>query len=109
MWSKWHKSHRIILGLDNTTQCDLLPLIADNMPLDCILDLKFLSFYRTIISSENSVVSYVAHRMSKSRISTLSKNVNYLRYKYDICVDNIMTFSKGKMKKTLLLKMAHSG
>ena len=80
MCSKWRKYHRIVLGLDNTTHCDLLPLIADNMPLDCILDLKFLSFYKTIMSSENWIVSHVAHRMSKSLASTLCKNDNYLRY-----------------------------
>ena len=99
MCSKWRKYHRIVLGLDNTTHCALLPLIADNMPLDCILDLKFMSFYKTIMSSENMVVRHVAHRMSKSLTSTLCKNINYLRYKYDICEDNIMTFSKGKLKK----------
>ena len=99
MFSKWCKYHRIVLGLDNTTHCDLLPLIADNMPLDCTLDLKTLSFYRTIMLSENRVVRHVAHRMSKSRTSTMCKNLNYIRYKYDISVDNIITFSKGKMKK----------
>ena len=98
MCSKWRKYHRIVLGFVNTTHSNLLPLIADNMPLDCILDLKFLSFYKTIMSSENKVVSHVAHRMSKSLTSTMCKNVNYLRCKYDICVDNIKTFSKGKLK-----------
>ena len=99
MCSKWRKYHRIVLGLDNTTHCDLLPLIADNKPLDCILDIKFLSFYKTTMSSDNLVVRHVAHRMSKSLTSTLCKNVNYLKYKYDICEDNIMTFSKDKLKK----------
>ena len=51
------------------------------------------------MSSENRIVSHVAHRMSKSLTSTMYKNVNYLRCKYDICVDNIKTFSKGKLKK----------
>ena len=99
MCSKWRKYHRIVLGLDNTTHCDLLPLIADNKPLECTLDLKFLSFYKTIISSENMAVRQVAHRMSKSPTSTLCNNVNYLMYKYDICEENIMTFSKDKLKK----------
>ena len=44
MFSKWRKYHRIVLGLVNTTHCDLIPFTADNMPLDCMLDPKFLSF-----------------------------------------------------------------
>ena len=99
MCSKWRKYHRIVLGVGNTTHCDLLPLIADNMPLDCILDLKYLSFYRSIMSSENRVIKYTAHMMSKFHTSTLCKNVKHLRYKYDISVENITKFSKCKLKK----------
>ena len=99
IYSKWRKYHRIVLGLVNTTHCDLIPLIADNMPLDCILDLKFLSFYRSIMTSENKAVNYVAHRMSKSSTSTMCKNVNHLRYKYDIGMDDIMELSKYRLRK----------
>ena len=76
MFSKWRKYHRIVLGLVNTTHCDLIPLVADNLPLDCMLDLKFLSFFRTIMFSENRAVKYVAHSMLKSHTSTMCKNVN---------------------------------
>ena len=99
IYSKWRKYHRIVLGLVNTTHCDLIPLIAENMPLDCILDLKFLSFYRSIMTSENKAVNYVAHRMSKSSTSTMCKNVNHLRYKYDISMDDIMELSKYKLRE----------
>ena len=58
MYSKWRKYHRIVLEVVNTTHYDLLPLIAVNMPLKCILDLKYLSLYRSIISSENSMIKY---------------------------------------------------
>ena len=96
MCSKWRKYHRIVLGVGNTTHCDLPPLIADNMPLDCILDLKYLSFYRSIMSSENRVIKYTAHMMSKFHASTHCKYVKQLRYKYDISVENITKFSKCK-------------
>ena len=99
IYSKWRKYHRIVLGLVNTTHCDLIPLISDNMPLDCILDLKFLSFYRSIMSSENKAVKYVAHRMSQSSTSIMCKNVNHLRYKYDIRMDDIMDLSKYELRK----------
>ena len=99
IYSKWRKYHRIVLGLVNTTHCDLLPLIADNLPLDCMLELKFLSFFRSIMSSENRAVKHVAHSMLKSRTSTMCKNVNHLKYKYDISMDDIMNLSKFKLKE----------
>ena len=99
IYSKWRKYHRIVLGLVNTTHCDLLPLIADNLPLDCMLELKFLSFFRSIMSSENRAVKHVAHSMLRSRTSTMCKNVKHLKYKYDISMDDIMNLSKFKLKE----------
>ena len=96
--SKWRKYHRIALELDNTTHCDLLPLIAENKSLGSTLDIKFLSFYKTIMSSENNVVKHTAQMMSRSHTSTMCKNVNHLTYKYEINRDDIMNFSKNKLK-----------
>ena len=99
IFSKWRKYHRIVLGLVNTTHCDLIPLVADNLPIDCMLDLKFLSFFKTIMSSENRAVNYVANSMLKSHTSTMCKNVKHLRYKYDMSLDDIMNLSKFKLKE----------
>ena len=87
------------MELDNMTHCDLLPLIAENKSLGSTLDMKFLSFYKTIMSSENIVVKHTAQMMSLSHTSTMCKNVNHLTYKYDISKVDIMCFSKGKLKK----------
>ena len=35
------------------THCDMLPFIANNMPLDCIIDCKYIAFYKFIEKSEN--------------------------------------------------------
>ena len=99
VYSKWRKYHRIVLGLVNTTHCDLIPLIVDNMPIDCMLDLKFLSFFRAIMSSENKTVKYVAHSMLNSHTSTMCMNVKYLSYKYEISMDDIKNLSKFKLKE----------
>ena len=99
VYSKWRKYHRIILNVVNTTHCDLLPLIADNMPLECSLDLKYMSFYKSIISSENSIIKYTDQSMSHSHTSILCKNLTYLTYKYQLSIGDIMTSSKSKLKK----------
>ena len=40
--------------------------------------------------------------MSKSSTFTMCKNVNHLRYKNDLSMDDIMELSKYKLKNTLL-------
>ena len=42
MYTQWRKAHRQVLEVPYMTHCDLLPLINDNMPLDCILDCKYI-------------------------------------------------------------------
>ena len=64
-----------------------------------MLDLKLLSFFRAIMSSENKTVKYVAHSMLNSHTSTMCKNVKYLRYKYEISMDDITNLSKFKLKE----------
>ena len=97
--SRWRKFHRVVLGVPNTTHCDLLPLIAENIPLECSLELKFMSFYKSIATSENKIIHYMAKNMLHSYNSTMCKNIRHLTFKYDISIDNIINSSKGKIRK----------
>ena len=85
--SRWRKFHRVVLGVPNTTHCDLLPLIAENLPLESSLELKFLSFYKSIATSENKIINYMAKHMLQSYNSTMCKNIRHLTFKYDISID----------------------
>ena len=102
--SRWRKFHRVVLGVPNTTHSELLPLIAENMPLECSLELKFLSFYKSIATSENKIINYMAKNMLQSYNSTMCKNIRHLTFKYDISVDNIINSSKGKIRKLVYNK-----
>ena len=73
--SRWRKYHRIVLEVPNTTHCDILPLIADRIPLICTLDLKFISFYRSIATSDNALMKYMAKNMLNIDTSTMGRNV----------------------------------
>merc|ERR1711895_27135 len=85
--------------MGNTSHCDLLPLISENMPLECSLELKFIAFYKSIATSENKILSYMAKNMLQSLNSTMRKNIRYLSYKYDMSIDWMRTASKGKLRK----------
>ena len=99
MYTQWRKAHRHVLGLPNMTHCDLLPLIAENMPLDCILDCKYISFYKSISKADNKIVSYTAKNKLYDHTSTLGKNITHLMHKYDLEVDDILLLSKERVKE----------
>ena len=69
------------------------------MPLECSLDLKYITFYKSIATSENGIIKYVADNMINSHTSTLGKNMRHLTYKYDIDINDMLSFSKGKMRQ----------
>ena len=69
------------------------------MPLECSLDFKYITFYKSIATSEKGIIEYMADNMINSHTSTLGKNMRHLTYKYDMSRETIMTYSKSKMKK----------
>merc|ERR1712121_186915 len=75
------------------------PLISENMPLECSLELKFIAFYKSIATSENKILCYMAKNMLQSLNSKMRKNIRHLSYKYDMSIDWMITASKGKLRK----------
>ena len=93
MLTQWRKAHRIILSVPNMTHCDLLPLIADNLPLECMLESKFISFYKTFVNSDNSVGRFNANNCSTRTItSRLGRNIDHILSKYSLNKDEIISF-----------------
>ena len=99
IYTQWRKAHRQVLGLPNMTHCDLLPLIAENMPLQCILDCKYIAFYKSIAKSDNKIVSFTAKCKLHDHTSTLGRNITHIMHKYDFDVDDIISFSKQRVKE----------
>jgi hypothetical protein len=61
MYTRWRINHRRVMSVPSTTHCDLLPLIADNRSIETRLDCKYIAFYKSIATSKNSIVNYVAN------------------------------------------------
>ena len=97
MYTQWRKSHRRILSVPSMTHCELLPLIADNMSIETRLDCKYIAFYKSIATSKNSIVNYVARSRLRDCSSTMGNNMNHLMHKYNISVDDILETSKKNM------------
>ena len=102
--SKWRKYHRVVLEVPCMTHSDMLPLISDRMPLECTLDLKYISFYKSIAASKNVILKYMAKHMLQSHSSTMCRNMRHLCYKYDLRIDNILASSIGSTRKEVYNK-----
>ena len=99
MYTQWRKAHRQVLALPNNTHSDLLPLIADNMPLEYILDCRYISFFQSIVNSKNKIISYIARNKIFDCTSTLGKNITHLMHKYNLIIDDIKSLSKKRIKE----------
>ena len=99
MYTRWRIYHRRVLSVPATTHCDLLPLIADNMSIETRLDCKYIAFYKSIVTSKNSIVKYVAKSKINEYSSTMGRNMTHLMHKYNINVEDILGTSKKKMNR----------
>ena len=106
LYTQWRKAHRRILSVPYRTHCELLPLIAENMSIETRLDCKYLSFYKAIATSKNSIVNYVARSKLHDFSSTMGKNMNHLMHKYNIRVEDILQTSKKQMNTLCYQKWA---
>ena len=99
MNTQWRKAHRQVLSVVNMTHCDLLPLIAENMPLETILDCKYIAFYKSIATSKNKAVSYTAKTQLFDHTSTLGKHMTHLMHKYEFEIEDLISISRNKVKE----------
>ena len=98
MYTQWRKAHRQVLEVPYMTHCDLLPLINDNMPLDCLLDCKYITFLKSILNSEINIVNFTAKYKLFDQTSTLGKNITHLVHKYNIPVEDLTLLPKQRVK-----------
>ena len=99
MCTQWRKAHRQALTLPYRTHCDLIPLIAENTPIEIFLDCKFLGFYKSAATSDNRIVNYMAKNCLFNHESTMGRNLTHLLQKYNLQVNNILSYSKELIKK----------
>ena len=73
VWKLPYGSHR-----------DLVPLIAECVPLDVALVFRFIKSYITIALSGNMAVNCIANTITFAYRSTMGQNVRYIMSKYNM-------------------------
>ena len=62
-----------------------------------MLDCRYLAFYKSIVTSENSIIRFTAQYRLYAYTSTMGRNMTHLMNKYDISIDNVMSYTKAKI------------
>ena len=63
---------------------DLIPLIAECVPMDLALVFIFIKLYRTVTLSHNIVVIYIANTMTFAYRFTMGQNLRHVISKYNL-------------------------
>ena len=77
------------------THCDILPLIADSMPFDIMIDCKFLAFYKSILSSETCLNKPIANNAMDEQSSIIGHHNDYNDYDNSFLVCKYLAFYKS--------------
>ena len=77
---------------------DLIPLIAECIPLDVALVHRFIPFYRIVALSDNMVVNYIANTMTFAYRSTMGQNVRCIMSKYNMTHHELLYMPMSAIK-----------
>ena len=78
--TNWNKAIRRLLHLPYTTHRYLLPSLIQSPALHCQLEKRFVNFFRSMVQSDNNIVSFISSHTYRNRTSPLGQNIAYLEY-----------------------------
>ena len=76
------RSNEKSIEVSDLTDCNVLPVITHCLPLNIILEKKFLKCIWSIINSDHLMVNNIFKFALNNRRSVLGKNFRYLPFKY---------------------------
>ncbi len=85
----WRKNIRRLLKIPNTTHSNLLPLLCDDMNIDCQLHCRFKNFIKSCRNSPNNMVNTCVKLAISGSGSTCSSNISLISWRYRIPRCNI--------------------
>ena len=95
----WHKALRRVCNLPSNTHCDILPLLASQVPIDIQLKCRFLKFYRSLMDSDNILIRYLSNAMTFTNRSTMSSNICQILYDLNIDMQELEFLSLKDVKE----------
>ena len=96
---RWRMALKRIWNLPVNTHCDIIPLLASQLPIEIQLKFRFLKFYRSLLKSENNLISYLSKFKTFSSSSIMSNNLNQILYDLNVDLCELEMLSLNKVKK----------
>ena len=108
LYISWRKAIRRIWRLPYRAHNRLLPLIADHMPLDVMLQNRFINYYLTGFHHDNEHIRFI-FRTSLYYCTRLCKNIVYVaeKIKENVC-DIVRQEQNNVWKKNIMGKWSKS-
>ena len=80
-----------LLDVPQTTHSSSLHLIFEDIPVNVQIHIHCVKFFKSVISSENTIVKLCSKLALNGSGSTICKNINYIWFKYSLKYSNYDT------------------
>ena len=84
----WTKTIRRIWRLDKRTHKVLINFINSCLPINLILEKRYVKYIWNLFNSSHELHKTIVRNCFYNKRSTLTENIRYLMYKYDITINN---------------------
>ena len=95
---RWRMALKQIWNLPSNTHCDIIPLISSQYPLDIQLKCRFVKFYKSLLMSENNLISYLSRFKTFLSSSTMASNLNQVLYDLNIDIFELECYLKIRLR-----------
>ena len=99
LYTAWRKAVRRLWKLPYRAHSNLLPHVSQMLPLDVILEKRYMNFMSTGMNHSNGIVNFIFN-YGVRHISRIDQNVRYICKKYDIKVSDLFS---GKLFNTHII------
>ncbi len=80
----WNKAIRNVWKLPHTAHTCFLGPLNGQLHIHDQIVICFIKFYNQLVSSDNTMVSFIARISMSNRMSYLRSNILYIKWKYDV-------------------------
>lgn len=95
-YTTWRKSIRKIFDIPQRTHCNLLPLIADCLPIQIQFLSRIVRFIQSCIRSHNDVLNVLSNLALSGSGSSVAGSCNFIMSKYKLVLNDFYTFSHNR-------------
>ena len=91
-------------NLPYNTHCGLLPLVSEQWPVEISLNCRFVKFFKTLLNSDNSTVSYLTRIQSQNCRSIFGQNIRHIIVNNNLSWYEMQNYTTNAIKSHIYSK-----